>query len=76
MQSEWFEWDDEKAAINLRKHGVDFEEAKTVFRRSLRDYDFGRTALGRGGARDRSWLLAVIEGIVSSTYGAQRAYPF
>lgn len=31
MQSEWFEWDDEKAAINLRKHGVDFEEAKTVF---------------------------------------------
>lgn len=31
MQSELFEWDDEKAAINLRKHGVDFEEAKTVF---------------------------------------------
>jgi hypothetical protein len=31
VQSEWFEWDDEKAAINLRKHGVDFEEAKTVF---------------------------------------------
>jgi uncharacterized DUF497 family protein len=26
-----FEWDDVKAASNLKKHGVDFEEAKTVF---------------------------------------------
>jgi uncharacterized DUF497 family protein len=26
-----FEWDDEKAQRNLRKHGVSFEEAQTVF---------------------------------------------
>ena len=26
-----FEWDDEKARRNLRKHGVSFEEAQTVF---------------------------------------------
>jgi uncharacterized protein len=26
-----FEWDDEKARRNLRKHGVTFEEAATVF---------------------------------------------
>ncbi len=26
-----FEWDDEKADENLRKHGVSFEEAETVF---------------------------------------------
>jgi uncharacterized DUF497 family protein len=26
-----FEWDEEKAATNLRKHQVSFEEAKTVF---------------------------------------------
>lgn len=26
-----FEWDEIKAAINLNKHGVKFEEAKTVF---------------------------------------------
>lgn len=26
-----FEWDDAKAAANLRKHGISFEEAKTVF---------------------------------------------
>ena len=26
-----FEWDPAKAASNLRKHGVSFEEARTVF---------------------------------------------
>ncbi len=26
-----FEWDDEKAVANLSKHGVSFDEAKTVF---------------------------------------------
>jgi uncharacterized DUF497 family protein len=26
-----FEWDELKAAANLKKHGVSFEEAKTVF---------------------------------------------
>jgi uncharacterized protein len=26
-----FEWDESKAASNLSKHGVSFEEAKTVF---------------------------------------------
>ncbi len=26
-----FEWDSEKAAANLSKHGVSFDEAKTVF---------------------------------------------
>jgi uncharacterized DUF497 family protein len=27
-----FEWDARKAAKNLRKHGVSFDEATTVFR--------------------------------------------
>ncbi|MEG4585993.1 BrnT family toxin [Microcoleus sp. MOSTC5] len=26
-----FEWDENKAAVNLSKHGISFEEAKTVF---------------------------------------------
>ena len=26
-----FEWDDRKAAANFKKHGVNFEEAKSVF---------------------------------------------
>ena len=30
-----FEWDPEKAEANLKKHGVSFEEAETVFYDSL-----------------------------------------
>jgi hypothetical protein len=30
-----FEWDQSKAASNLKKHGVSFEEAKTVFDNTL-----------------------------------------
>ena len=26
-----FEWDENKAAVNLSKHGLSFEEARTVF---------------------------------------------
>ncbi|MCX7160776.1 MAG: BrnT family toxin [Proteobacteria bacterium] len=31
MSSLHFEWDDRKAAANLKKHGVSFEEARSVF---------------------------------------------
>ncbi len=27
-----FEWDPDKAKVNLKKHGVDFEEASTIFK--------------------------------------------
>ena len=30
-----FEWDPRKAAANLKKHGISFEEAATVFRDPL-----------------------------------------
>lgn len=30
-----FEWDDQKAASNLQKHGVSFEEAVSVFAEGL-----------------------------------------
>ncbi|MES2016406.1 MAG: BrnT family toxin [Pseudomonadota bacterium] len=31
MSTLHFEWDDRKAAANLRKHGVSFDEAKSAF---------------------------------------------
>ncbi|MGE5776815.1 MAG: BrnT family toxin [Chloroflexota bacterium] len=31
MEKTEFEWDDEKAKKNLKKHGVSFEEAATIF---------------------------------------------
>lgn len=31
MSALHFEWDEQKAAANVKKHGVGFEEAKTAF---------------------------------------------
>ena len=31
MENSEFEWDDEKAKRNLKKHGVSFEEGATIF---------------------------------------------
>lgn len=31
MEDTEFEWDDEKAESNLKKHGVSFDEAATIF---------------------------------------------
>ena len=46
------EWDAEKAAINLRKHGVAFEDAVLVF------YDYGRIEVhdGRQDYGEDRWL--------------------
>jgi uncharacterized DUF497 family protein len=55
-----FDWDEDKAAANFKKHGITFEEAKTVFgdpfsvtiddpAHSLREYrfvDIGTSASG------------------------------
>lgn len=40
-----FEWDDQKALENLKRHGVSFGEATEVFYdpNALEDYDFGHS---------------------------------
>jgi len=37
MKQAPFDWDDSKAAFNLKKHGVSFEEATTVLQNILTD---------------------------------------
>lgn len=41
MKELTFEWDPDKASSNERKHGVSFDEARTVFgdQRALHEYD-------------------------------------
>lgn len=43
----WFDWNPEKAATNLTKHGVSFEEARSVFydeyARQFYDEDHSKT---------------------------------
>jgi uncharacterized protein len=64
-----FEWDPAKAAKNLRKHGVSFVEAATVFGETLSvtapdpDHSFGEDryiTIGRSG-QDRLLLVAHTE---------------
>ena len=61
-----FEWDAEKAAANVEKHGVGFEEATTVFGDPLgRIVDDPRHSIGEKrfvlmGRSDQDRLLAVM----------------
>lgn len=52
-----FEWDDEKAASNLRKHGVPFDEAVTVFG-DARAITFSDTDHSESEDRSRTYGLS------------------
>lgn len=61
-----FEWDEVKAAANLRKHGVPFEEAASVFSDPLAytfgdpDHSVGEQRLLTFGFSQLGHLLAVV----------------
>lgn len=66
MQNEFFEWDDDKADANYRKHGVSFDEACTVFDDAFvvteeddRE-DYGELRLNSIGLSCKGRLLSVI----------------
>jgi uncharacterized DUF497 family protein len=49
-----FQWDDNKARINSEKHGITFQEAKTVFYDEFADQFFDQK---NSGEEDRFLLL-------------------
>lgn len=49
-----FDWDDQKAASNLEKHGVTFEESATVFRDEL-----GRSSLDASHSIDEHRFVLI-----------------
>ena len=61
-----FEWDEVKAAANLRKHGVAFEEAASLFSDALAytfddpDHSVGERRLLTFGLSQSGRLLAVV----------------
>ncbi len=61
-----FEWDESKAAINLGKHGVSFEDAASVFSDQLAltfpdpDHSIGEARMLTFGCSSTVRLLAVI----------------
>lgn len=60
-----FSWDAKKAAANLRKHGVTFEEASTIFRDVLSvtgsdpDHSLGESRFVTFGLSSQKRLLVV-----------------
>ena len=70
MRDDRFEWDDRKAASNLRKHGVAFEQARDVFadprgydRPDLDELDEDRYLMtGLAGKRLLTVVFALREG--------------
>ena len=62
METEGFEWDDDKCRRNIEKHGIDFEEATEIFycphliRRSDRKKEERWLAVGETESR----IIAVI----------------
>ena len=60
-----FSWDPKKAAANLKKHGVSFEEASTVFRDALSvtgsdpDHSVGECRFVTFGNSSQNRLLVV-----------------
>jgi len=61
-----FKWDPRKAASNLRKHGVDFHEAATVFNDALAatfphlDHSIAESRFVTVGLSSRRRLLVVV----------------
>ena len=59
-----FDWDPQKAASNRRKHGVSFEEAKTVFDDPLvlllADWDHGEPRIIAIGTATSERVLFVV----------------
>jgi uncharacterized DUF497 family protein len=53
-----FEWEKQKAASNIKKHGVSFEEAASVFRDTL---SMTVTDPDHSGEEERLMLLGVSE---------------
>lgn len=76
-----FVWDAKKATANLRKHGVSFEEAATVFRDSLSatgsdpDHSVGERRFITFGLSTRGRLLVVSHTDEGSTIRIINARP-
>ena len=66
-----FEWDEEKAAANFRKHGIRFETAVRVFQdpNLMEDYDDDHSR-----KEDRYKVIGKVDQILSVVYTERREH--
>ena len=64
-----FEWDEEKAAANLRKHGIDFRDAARVFDDEYRKeyYD-----VAHSDKEDRFNIIGLVDDVLFVVYTERR----
>jgi len=64
-----FEWDEEKNAANVRKHGIDFEEAAHVFEDDdrIEIYD-----MSHSGEEDRYNTIGMVNNVLFVVYTERR----
>ena len=60
-----FEWDEEKAAANLKKHGVDFKDASLVFNDPYRKEFFDAA---HSFEEDRYNIIGMVEDVLFVVY--------
>ena len=66
-----FEWDEEKAAANFRKHGIKFEDARGVF------YDDNRIEIydiAHSSVEDRYQTIGMVHDVLFVVYTERREY--
>ncbi len=57
-----FEWDEVKNKINIRKHGIDFEDVKGIFNHPVLSFRDTSHVYEEGRTLDRYWLDAYLDG--------------
>ena len=63
-----FEWDEAKNDINIRKHGIDFNDVKAMFNHPMLTWEDKREAYG-----EERWLgIGVIQHLVGVVVYAER----
>lgn len=58
-----FEWDDEKNVINIKKHGIDFEDAKDIFKHPMLAWEDTKDSYGEERWIGLGWIKSLL-GIV------------
>lgn len=66
-----FEWDEEKAALNLKKHGIDFRDAALVFNDENRIEIFDAA---HSIDEDRYNTIGKVEEVIFVVYTERRHY--
>lgn len=59
-----FEWDEDKREVNLRKHGIDFEDVKDIFNHPMMTVPDYREHYGEARWCAMGWIHAMLGVVV------------